>query len=356
MKFPARIAFATALLVGSLALVPAAAQNVTVVVNGQVMSFDQAPVMVNNRVFVPMRAIFERLGSTVSYSNGNINAQGNGRSVHLAIGSLDASVNGNPLTMDVAPFLVNGRTEVPLRFVAQALGANVTWNGNTSTVYIGTSGSGNASTPQPYATQTPSYQSFYLNNEHPVNGGTVNTTHPKIHATFSQPVDLNSLHVSVDGNDVTSLVYTNASGFDVTPGFALDPGNHNVTVSGTTSNGSPFNTGWSFYTSNTASGAAQNYIVNVSPAPNTRTGSSFTLSGRTLPNSKIHIVATGTSTIGGLFQVGTGTFQSDVTADSNGYFNVPISLSVLGGGQIRVILTSVSPNGASVENQVVYGV
>lgn len=356
MNFIARFAFVGALLVGSLALVPASAQNVTVVVNGQVMSFDQAPVVVNNRVFVPMRAIFERLGSTVSYANGNINAQGNGRSVHLAIGSMNASVNGNPLTMDVAPFLVNGRTEVPLRFVAQALGANVNWNGNTSTVYIATSGNTNTSTPQPYATQTPSYQSFYLNNEHPANGGMVKTTHPKIHATFSEPVDLNSLHVSVDENDVTSLVYTNAGGFDVTPGFALNPGNHNVNVSGTTSNGSSFNTGWSFYTSNTASGTAQNYIVNVTPAPNTRTGSSFTLSGRTLPNSQIHIVATGTSTIGGLFQIGTGTFQSDVTADANGYFTAPISLNVLGGGQIRVILTSVSPNGASVENQVVYGV
>ena len=357
MNFTARFALATALLVGSLTVLPALAQNVTVVVNGQVMSFDQAPVMVNNRVFVPMRAIFERLGSTVSYANGNINAQGNGRSVHLAIGSLNASVNGNPLTMDVAPFLVNGRTEVPLRFVAQALGANVNWNGNTSTVYIGTSGNNNApSTPQPYATQTPGYQSFYLNNEHPANGATINTTHPKIHATFSQQVDLNSLQVSVDGNNVTSLVYTNASGFDVTPGFALNPGTHNVTVSGNTASGSSFQSGWSFSTSNTAAGSAQNYIVNVSPAPNTQTGSSFTLSGRTLPNSQIHIVATGTSTIGGLFQVGTGTFQSDVTADGYGNFTVPISLNALRGGQIRVIMTSVSPNGASVENQVVYSV
>ncbi len=311
------------------------------------MSFDQPPVMRNNRVFVPMRAIFERLGSSVVYSSGNINSQGNGRAVHLVIGSTQASVNGQPLTMDVAPFTVAGRTEVPLRFVAQALGANVSWNSNSETVAITTSGGSVSYTPQPQTNQ-----SFYLTNQHPARGGTVNSTHPNLHAQFSEPVNRDSLRVSVDGRDVTSQVYANPNGFDVTPNWELVPGTHHVAVNGTTTAGAGFNSGWSF---TTGAGAAPNYVRNVSPGPGSRVGSSFTLNGTTVPGSTVHVVASGEATaLGGLLQVGTGTFQTDVTADGNGNFSVPISLNAVSGGQVRVIITTTSPSGASLERQLVY--
>jgi len=343
----AGLALAASFIFGAAMSPPALAQNVTVLVNGQAMSFDQPPVMRNGRVFVPMRAIFERLGSTVVYSNGNINAQGNGHSVHLSIGSTDATVNGNPLKMDVAPFSVAGRTEVPLRFVAQALGANVNWNSNNSTVAI-TTGSGNVSyTPQP-ATNA----SFSLSNQRPGSGATANSTHPQIRATFSEPVNRDSLRVAIDGRDVTSSVYSSANGFDVTPDFELTPGTHRVRVTGTTSGGAGFNTGWSF---NTAAGATANYLRNVSPGPGTKVGNSFTLAGHTLPGSRVHIVASGVAgELGGLLQIGTGTFQNDVTADSNGNFSLPISMPSVSGGQVRVIITSTSPSGASIERQIVY--
>lgn len=350
VKRLAGAALASALMFGAAAAGPALAQNVTVVVNGQVMSFDQPPVMRSNRVFVPMRAIFERLGSSVVYSNGNINSQGNGRSVHLTIGSTDASVNGNHFAMDVAPFTVAGRTEVPLRFVAQALGANVNWNGNTSTVYI-TAAGGNAPNEN-YTPQPASNASFHVSDVEPAAGGTVHSTHPAIHAAFSEPVNRDSLRVSIDGRDVTSLVYANTNGFNVTPNFELTPGTHKVGLTGTTAAGASFNTGWSF---TTTSGAAANSISNLTPSPGSKVGGSFTLRGHTLPGSKVHVVATGTAeALGGLFQVGTGTFQNDVTADGNGAFSIPISLNAVSGGQVRVILTSTSPSGASIERQIVY--
>jgi len=245
----ASLVLALSFLFAVVLAVPAVAQNVTVNVNGQNMSFDQPPVMRSGRVFVPMRAIFERLGSTVVYSNGNINAQGNGRAVHLTIGSTDASVNGNHFTMDVAPFTIAGRTLVPLRFVAQALGAGVNWDSNSSTVYIKTTGGGGAPPSQNYTPQPNVNASFHLTNEQPANGSTVNTTHPALHAAFSESVNRDSLKVSVDGHDVTSLVYANPSGFNVTPDFELTPGTHKVTVSGTTAAGASFTTGWSFSTS-----------------------------------------------------------------------------------------------------------
>jgi hypothetical protein len=122
-----------AALYGSLSIAPAPAQwgpepsPLAVVVNGSVVTFDQPPVVRSGRVFVPLRGVFERLGASVVYANGDIDAQGNGRSVHLHIGSKQAVVSGQTVTMDVAPFLIGARTLVPLRFVAQSLGAGVQW-------------------------------------------------------------------------------------------------------------------------------------------------------------------------------------------------------------------------------------
>ncbi len=347
LKWPAGLALALSLLFAAATAGPALAQHVTVIVDGQVLTFDQPPVMRNNRVFVPMRAIFERLGSTVVYSNGNINAQGRGRSVHLTMGSTDATINGSRYTMDVAPFSVAGRTEVPLRFVAQALGAGVRWDSNSDTVYISSNGGSQNYTPQPQTNQ-----SFYLSNERPGNGATVNTTHPSLHATFSESVNRDSLRVSVDGRDVTSSVYANASGFDVAPNFELAPGTHHVAVTGTTAAGASFNTGWSF---TTAAGSAANFINRLSPGPGAKVAGNFTLSGHTIPGSTVHIVASGSaSTLGGLLQVGTGTFQTDVTADGNGNFSTSMGINVISGGQVRVIITSTSPSGAAIERDINY--
>lgn len=329
------------------ASLPVLAQNITVNVNGQNMAFDQPPVMRSNRVFVPMRAIFERLGSTVVYSNGVINAQGNGRAVHLQIGSTDASINGNHFAMDVAPFTVAGRTEVPLRFVAQALGAGVNWDSNASTVYIKTSGGAPSEniTPQPN-------ESFHLTDQSPASGATVTNTHPAIHATFSEPVNRDSLRVSIDGRDVTPQVYANTNGFNVTANFELTPGQHRVATSGTTAAGATFNTGWSFSTS---AGAAPNFISGVFPSAGSKVSSQFTLKGHTQGGSHVHVVATGSaSELGGLLQIGTGTFQTDVAADSNGSFSAPIALNAVSGGQVRVIITSTAPDGSSIEQNIVY--
>src|SRR5580700_2428677 len=101
----------------AMAIMPARAiAAVTIVVNGATVSFDQPPIERGGRVFVPLRGVFERLGASVVYDNGTINATGNGRNVQLKIGSTRAIVNGVTQQLDVAPFLVGARTLVPLRF------------------------------------------------------------------------------------------------------------------------------------------------------------------------------------------------------------------------------------------------
>src|SRR5262249_2519893 len=113
----------SALVVAAIAamVLPAAPglaqSSVTVIVNGQTMSFDQPPIVRNGRVFVPLRGIFEQLGASVVYANGQINATGNNRTVSLTIGSTQATVNGQSQILDVAPFIVGSRTLVPLRFI-----------------------------------------------------------------------------------------------------------------------------------------------------------------------------------------------------------------------------------------------
>lgn len=234
---------------------PAVAQStVAVVVNGSQMQFDQPPVERAGRVFVPLRGVFERLGATVVYDNGTINATGNGRNVSLRIGSNQATVDGQTQNLDDAPFIVGSSTLVPLRFIAQALGASVDWNNNTSTVTIIGSGNGNGNSRENgyrnngnnNTYNAPRNQSFYLSNKTP--NTQVRTQDPAIHATYSEPVSRGSLRVSIDGRDVTRSVYTNATGFNVTPSFALNSGMHQVTVTGTTQAGASFSTGWTFRT------------------------------------------------------------------------------------------------------------
>src|SRR5579872_847764 len=311
-----------------LTSVAAFAASVSVVVNGQSMTFDQPPIERAGRVFVPLRGVFERLGASVVYANGIINANGNGRQISLRIGSTAATINGASQYVDVPPFIVGSRTLVPLRFVAQALGAAVDWNQANQTVTITGVGA-----PAPVSS-SPSNASFYLTNKRPA--ASTATLTPAIHAEFSEPVRRDTLRVSIDGRDVTSAVYANASGFDVTPGFALTPASHHVTVSGTTQAGASFSTGWSF---TTTAGTQSNYIRSIAPSPQSKVQQSFTLSGVTLPNSNVHVVVSSeVSAAGGLVQVNTGTFQTDVQADMSGVFSVNVNVNAVSGGQLRVIV------------------
>ena len=104
---------------------------IRVVVDGDPIIFpNQQPTESNDRVLVPLRGVFEKLGATVDWdpSTQTITAQKRNSRVKLAIGQLDASVDGRPVHMDVPATLFGATTMVPLRFVSEALGAHVRWN------------------------------------------------------------------------------------------------------------------------------------------------------------------------------------------------------------------------------------
>jgi hypothetical protein len=134
---------------------PAGAQ-VAVTINGNEVNFSPPSIVQAGRVFVPLRGVFERLGASVVYSNGTINATGNGHDVTLQIGSTQATVNGQQETIDVAPFIVGASTFVPLRFISQALGATVNYDGTNRVVAISTGYGGEPQQQTSYDQQQPS--------------------------------------------------------------------------------------------------------------------------------------------------------------------------------------------------------
>ena len=99
-----------------------------IVKNGEVTVIDAAPIVENNRTFVPFRALAQAFGAEVAYDEATqaVTAELNGTTVVLTIGSAEYTVNGVAKTADVAPFIAGSRTMVPVRFVAQAFGITVT--------------------------------------------------------------------------------------------------------------------------------------------------------------------------------------------------------------------------------------
>jgi hypothetical protein len=131
MKSPPMLSLIVTPVIACAALIafarPAAA-DVEVTVNGSGVDLAPPAIIRAGRVFVPLRGVFEQLGASVVYSDGTINATGNGRDISLNIGSTQATVNDQEQTIDVAPFLIGARTYVPLRFISEALGDSVNWD------------------------------------------------------------------------------------------------------------------------------------------------------------------------------------------------------------------------------------
>ena len=101
---------------------------------------DQTPVIVDGRTMIPVRGLFESYHfnylvdwnsetSTASLSNSII-------TVDITIGSQEIYKNGSPITLDVPAQIINGRTMIPLRAVAEAFELNVEWDGDSRTVLI----------------------------------------------------------------------------------------------------------------------------------------------------------------------------------------------------------------------------
>ena len=132
------------LMLITAAVGPTTAQSLNVTINGAPVRFTGTqPMAVRGRVMVPLRGVLEQMGAFVGWDSTTrtVFAQKSGTDVQLPIGSRTATVNGRTVTLDVPAQIVAGSTMVPLRFLSEALGSEVAWDGATRTVMITTTSS-----------------------------------------------------------------------------------------------------------------------------------------------------------------------------------------------------------------------
>lgn len=128
------------LLALTLACPLPAAAALQVSIDGHTLETDVPPVIDEGRTLLPVRAILEALGATVDWDAANqvVMAATPTDQITLTVGSTTATVNGHAKTLDVPAQIREGRTLIPARFVAEALGCAVDWAPETQTVTITT--------------------------------------------------------------------------------------------------------------------------------------------------------------------------------------------------------------------------
>ena len=129
------------LMITLAAILPAYAQQgkeISVFIDGLSVPFDVKPTIQDGRTLVPFRALSEALSVKVTWedSTQTIRAVDNQRSISLQISNKLAYRDGNPVSLDTPPIIINGRTLVPLRFFSEAFGCQVAWDESTGSIKI----------------------------------------------------------------------------------------------------------------------------------------------------------------------------------------------------------------------------
>lgn len=241
-----RVILAVAALL--LGLTPAAfgLETALVTVDGSPVVFDQPPIVQEGRVLVPLRGIFERLGATVVYdaATRQVNAtSAEGVPIALRLGSTQASIGGRPYTLDVPARTYGGRTMVPLRFLAEALGAQVGWDAGRREVSVVTKGAPRL----PGATAPSAGPSRVIENTVvPAPASIVGSLQPTLRATFADAIDPTTARLVVDGNDLTAKAHFSPHEVYWMPNYQLASGSHLARVDAITVGGTTVRADWGF--------------------------------------------------------------------------------------------------------------
>ena len=143
MKKTSVIGIGTAAMILAGAASACAEGTVTVEINGTAVDFSSydnvLPLIENDITLVPIRAVAEGLGFSVGWDEESRTVDISGiNEIILTIDSGTASVNGEEVSLDAPARIIDGRTLVPLRFVSENLGAEVSWDADSETVSIET--------------------------------------------------------------------------------------------------------------------------------------------------------------------------------------------------------------------------
>lgn len=110
--------------------------NETADINGVDITMDAAPYIANGRTMVPLRFISEMFDFDVEYDNGKVRISKYGSVFETVIGTKKYTMNGLEKTMDTESVIVNDRTMVPVRLISEAFGMNVEWSDSEKMVTI----------------------------------------------------------------------------------------------------------------------------------------------------------------------------------------------------------------------------
>ena len=117
-----------------------AEKEIDIVLNGQTLLCDSPPQIRNDRTVVPISSIVKPLGGTADFNgvDRTVTVTVSGKSILFTIDSTSVLVNGTAKQLDTPAIIINDRTMIPVRFLAEELGYNVRWDGTSRTVYIDT--------------------------------------------------------------------------------------------------------------------------------------------------------------------------------------------------------------------------
>jgi len=107
-------------------------------INGNTEVMDVAPIIIDGRTLMPVRAVAEGLGATVEWDEmlRLVTIERDRVTLRMTIDGTSARINNQEVTLDVAPVIIDSRTYMPIRFVAENLYADVSWTELTGTVGI----------------------------------------------------------------------------------------------------------------------------------------------------------------------------------------------------------------------------
>lgn len=137
-------------LIMNIFCISASAENIGIVINGDELKTDNSPIMINDRVLVPVRTIFEELDARVEWDRKNycVMARKNGIAIKIPIGedalfagiinSDDVMIFSSKIPVDVPAQIISDRTYVPIRVVSEAFNLEVSWDGEVQNVIIKT--------------------------------------------------------------------------------------------------------------------------------------------------------------------------------------------------------------------------
>lgn len=144
------------LLAGGLILLLSAGTALaqSVVINGTPLVTSRLPVNMRGNLMLPMRDVFEALNSEIKWfaAERKVMATRGHTVIELWLDVPFATINGQRVSLPMAPTLLNAATYVPLRFPAEAFGGSVNWDGATRTAFIDIPPAEGGTTPPPVVT------------------------------------------------------------------------------------------------------------------------------------------------------------------------------------------------------------